>query len=80
MNVSGISSTGILEGADAQFGQAVISFSSAQSVNDTLTLSTHGLKSGIYYITMSATVSPGGEIYSEILKLVVLGSDNFSSI
>lgn len=76
LNVSGISSSGVLSGATYEFGQNQISFSSGTSVNDTLNLSTHGLKTGIYYITLSATSLSSGEIYSNILKAVVTPTNN----
>ena len=70
LNVSGISSTGILSKASESFAKSTILFSSQNNVNDTLTLTTQGLNPGIYYLTVSATI-PSGEIYSAILKVTV---------
>lgn len=70
LNVSGITSTGILSKASASFAKSTISFSSQNNVNDTLSLATQGLNPGIYYLTMSATV-PSGEIFSTVLKVTI---------
>jgi streptogramin lyase len=77
LNVSGMSNTGILSKASASFSKSTISFSSENSVNVTLTLTTAGLNPGIYYLTVSATVSTG-EIYSTILKVTVSQSPSLS--
>lgn len=73
LNVSGISDTGILTDSEAVFSKPTVSFSSSSdyTVNDTMTFATNNLKPGIYDLTISATVSPSGEIYSTILKVVV---------
>jgi streptogramin lyase len=70
LNVSGISDTGVLINASASFEHSIVSFPSQKQVNDTLTLTTEGLHSGVYYLTVSATV-PDGQIYSTILKVTV---------
>jgi streptogramin lyase len=70
LNVSGISDTGILSKATASFANPFVSFSSGNKANDTLILRTEELEPGIYYLTVSATVS-SGEVYSTILKVTV---------
>ena len=70
LSVSGISLTGALQNATANFGSPKLSVAAGGSVQTDLDLSLRGLDSGVYYLTLSAT-APGGVIYSAVLKLTV---------
>jgi streptogramin lyase len=75
LNVSGISYSGALSSTNYNFAQSQISFvGNATQENDSLNVNAAGLKPGTYYITLSATSTSSGEIYSSILKLVITSS------
>lgn len=71
--LSGTSATGALNESAGTFAPPQLSLSPGKSSASTLTLQTKGLGSGIYYITLSATSSSDGLIYSTVLKLTVTG-------
>src|SRR5487761_320815 len=71
LDISGISGTGELSGASAQFSPARLQISGTGNASPELTLNTEGLSAGSYYLTVSATLLPEGVIYSQILKLTV---------
>ena len=71
LDISGISGTGELSGASAQFSPARLQISGTGNASTELTLNTEGLSAGSYYLTVSATLLPEGVIYSQILKLTV---------
>jgi streptogramin lyase len=73
LSVSGISGTGGLENMSAAFGPAELSLTPGSQATANLTLQVGGLSPGIYYLTLSGTASPGGVVYSTILKLTVSG-------
>jgi streptogramin lyase len=74
LEISGISSTGALSGASAQFKPPSVVVSGSGTAIDNLTISVESLKPGAYYLTISAEPSQGNVIYSSVLKLVVVGS------
>jgi streptogramin lyase len=78
LGISGISATGNLTKASAQFNPGRFVDYSQGNASSVLTLETHGLGIGTYYLTVSASVSPQGVIYSRILKLTVSGSSSLS--
>jgi streptogramin lyase len=70
-NVSGISSTGALQGATALFSPSELSLSPGQTANLTMDLSLGGLAPGKYYLTLTATAATGGVQYSMVISLAV---------
>ncbi len=79
MSISGISATGALTNASANFSNPIVHFPSGNNIaNDNLTLRTLGLAPGGYCLTVSASL-PNGAIYSSILRLnVISGPQNLS--
>ena len=78
LNVSGLTSSGAFPSGMAEFTKQSFDLSPGQTMNDTLSVSTQGLKSGSYYLTVSATDS-NGTIYSQILELSVSPSSSLTS-
>jgi streptogramin lyase len=75
LDVSGISASGALQNMTASFGGGSIDISPGQSSTSNLTLATNNLSPGVYYITLTASASPQGVLYSVILKVTVLGGN-----
>lgn len=73
LGLSGITATGALNGTTGTFSQSKLSLSPGGSATSTLALQTDGLAPGVYYITLSATASSTGAIFSTVLKLTVKG-------
>lgn len=71
LGISGLSSTGALSGATARFNPSSFELGGSQSNSSNLELSLDGLKTGVYDLTVSATLEPANVICSLILKLVV---------
>ena len=69
--VAGISKTGTLSGATAQFSPASFPISGAGNVSSKLNLTIDSLKPGIYDLTVSANLSSSNTIYSTILAVSV---------
>jgi streptogramin lyase len=73
-DVSGISSTGVLENSEAVFSPGSIELAPLSVGSTSLRISTLGLGPGVYYLTVSAKVNSTGIIYSTMLKLIVVPS------
>ena len=71
LGISGISSTGSLAGASSQFSPSSLLLFGSATVSSNLTFSAQSLRSGIYYLTVSATIPQQNVIYSVVLKVVV---------
>jgi len=71
LGISGISSTGSLTDSSAQFSPSSLRLSGSATVSSNLTFSAQSLRSGIYYLTVSATLPQQNVIYSVVLKVVV---------
>jgi virginiamycin B lyase len=74
LDISGISSTGALLGADAEYSPSTLELLGSQNDSSSLKLSLAGLKAGIYDLTMGANLEPQNVICSLILKLIVSSS------
>ena len=70
-NVSGITTTGILENMTWHFAPDAVSIAPGASGETNLTLATRDLSPGTYYLTLTAGAEPQGVLYSVILKLTV---------
>ena len=69
LDISGISTTGALIGATAQFSQSTFNLSGSGTVSTNLSLEIQSLKPGIYDFTVSAIVPSTNTTYSTILKV-----------
>ncbi len=78
LDISGISASGNLTAASALFSPSRFEINGIGNSSSQLILKMDGLGTGIYYLTVSATVSPQNVIYSQILKLTV--SSYFSPV
>ncbi len=69
LDIAGISKTGALTGASAQFGQTTFNLSGSGTASTNLSLLIQSLKPGIYDFTVSAIVPSTNTTYSTILKV-----------
>ena len=74
LNVSGISANGIPTNMTASFGPNGVDLLPGQQATSSLTLATHNLTPGVYYLTLTAADSSRYVLDSIILKLTVTGS------
>jgi virginiamycin B lyase len=75
LDISGISASGALQNMTASFSAGSLDISPGQTSTSDLTLSTNNLTPGVYYLTLTASASSQGVLYSVILKVTVLGGN-----
>jgi virginiamycin B lyase len=76
LDLSGLSSTGNLSAVQANFFPNSLQLAGSQNATSTLRMAIGAsLKPGVYYLTVSATMSDG-TVYSTILQLEILSSTN----
>ena len=78
LDIAGVSKTGALSGASAQFSQSTLNLSGTGNASSNLSLVIQSLKPGIYDFTVSAIVSSTNTTYSEILKVNASSSSSSS--
>ena len=71
LSMSGVSATGNPQNMTAEFSNSALHVAPDAQATTNLTLSLQGINPGVYYLTVGASSSPGGEIHSAILKLTV---------
>ena len=71
LDIAGISKTGALTGASAQFDPVQFPISQSGNMTSELNLTIDSLKSGIYDFTLSANISDSNTTYSTILAVSV---------
>lgn len=76
-SVSGVTATGAGANLSATFSPSDLTVTSGAHSQAVLSLQTRGIKPGVYYLTLTASASPRGDLYSTILKLTVTGGAPF---
>jgi streptogramin lyase len=79
-DISGLTDSGQFTNASASFSPSRVSLGPNGSGRDELVIKTRGLSPGDYYLTVSASSSLSGDIYSAILSMAVTEPPNFTSL
>jgi streptogramin lyase len=76
LDVSGISPTGAPKNLTASFSSSSLAIAPGTEAGTNLTLATHGLTPGVYYLTLTADASPQNVLFSVILRMTVTGGSS----